>query len=66
MTKEEIDILVPNICNLAESNVFENLKMFVKAMKENNIPQEQLLTYFEWWLDMTTSNLNKRLEESKK
>ena len=65
MTKEEVNILVENISALAEINVYENLKMFIKAMEDKQIPQEQRLTYFKFWLDMSISACNERVEEKK-
>lgn len=60
MTKEEIKILVANISALAEINVYENLKMFIKAMEDKQIPQENQLGYFKIWLDMSINTCNER------
>ena len=62
MSKEEISILVENISALAEINVYENLKMFIKAMEDKKIPQEQRLNYFKFWLDMSINACNERVK----
>lgn len=65
MSKEEINILVENISALAEINVYENLKIFIKAMEDKQIPQEQRLAYFKVWLDMSINACNERVKENK-
>lgn len=64
MNKQELDILAENITNLAELNVFKNIQIFVNEVMIYGETSEERILLLKKWLDLTISDLEKRLEEN--
>ena len=62
LEKEELQILVANITNLAELNVFQNLQYFLNEVGLKAKTSEERLNLLKGWIDQTVDSLKTRLE----
>ena len=63
LDKNEIQLLVTNITNLAELNVFQNIQVFLnEALPKVQDNPQMIISLLKGWIDQTVDNLKTRLE----
>ena len=63
LDKNEIQILVANITNLAELNVFQNIQVFLnEALPKVQDNPQLIIPLLKGWIDQTVDSLKTRLE----